>query len=100
MTLVTEKVVFRVDKVTGSVFALFPEIPACHLGKRCRSTRGPVEPKEAIRSSREAKPDEYQSLAEKLVKEGFKLKIVKRVTTAMDKLRKETAYIEPFDQQN
>jgi hypothetical protein len=85
----TEKVIFRVDKSTGEVFALFPEVPANHVGIKCKSTRGPADVKACIHDSRPATKAEYTELAKAL----GKIKIVQRETPAMRGLRQDSVYV-------
>ncbi len=94
MFLISDKALFRIDKATNEVFAMFPEIPVRMTSDLCKSTRGPINVKTAIHESREALPEEYQQLAAELLKRGRDLKIVKRVTAAMNKLREESAFME------
>jgi hypothetical protein len=83
-----DKVIFRVDKGTNEVFALFPEMPANDMGRRCRSTRGPADIAQCMKASRPAESAEYEELAEELTEQGYNLVIVKRETRAMRELRR------------
>lgn len=91
-----DRVMFRTDR-DGDVFALLIDrnegdnrvlifTPHGH-------TSGPYE--DNIRSSRAAKPEEYERMVQQMKRAGYRLKIVQRVTTARETPRR----LDPFTRQ-
>ena len=89
--------IFRIDS-EGSVFALFPELPAdshhCtayqHIGQHCAA-----DYQLCIAQSRPAKPDEYAALFDELERRGYHLEVHQRATAVMHERRRILAEFDP-----
>jgi hypothetical protein len=85
------KVIFRVDRTTGEVFALFPETPA-DSADLCQTYAhgqyGALDWQECLRISRPADFAEYKELANELFELGYNLVVVKREWPAMRETRR------------
>ena len=88
-----EKVVLRV--YSSGVFALFPEIPTCHIGNTCKQyaqhTFSTADPKQAMKASRPATTAESIPLLEELTTQGFTLKVIQHITSRHTKIRRAIA---------
>ncbi len=78
-------VVFRRWRDTGSIIALFPELPADLLGQYCDSfetigQHGAADYMGVIVVTRPAKAHEYTDLARELETIGYNLRVVQRVS--------------------
>ena len=66
------------------MFALFPEIPTCHIGNCCKRYAqrrfSTADPKQAMKNSRPATPEEYIPILEELTTQGFTLKVIQDIT--------------------
>lgn len=80
-----DTVIFRRWKDTGSIIALFPELPADVLGRYCESyervgQHGGADYMAVVSMTTPAKPDEYSDLAEELAVIGYTLRVVRRAS--------------------
>lgn len=86
------KVIFRFLRKEREVVALFPEIAADPTGKTCSSYVGdgykPQDLSTIINASRPAFESEYQKVQEYLVSKGYLLDLRKKITPAMNAIRK------------
>ncbi len=92
----TTLVVFRRWRNTGSVIALFPEIPSDITGYFCEAyehvgQHGGAAYHGVIQATRPATDEEAASLAQELTRIGYKLKPIKRASKTTHKRRWETA---------
>jgi len=91
-----QRVVFRKWRDTGSVIALFPEIPTDLQGWYCEAyehvgQHGGADYHGVIRATRPAKPTEYRSLANELDGIGYRVKPVKRASSRHHEQRRKEA---------
>jgi hypothetical protein len=86
-----DKVIFRIDRASGKVFALFPETPADSPNlclTYANGQYGALGWRDCLRISRPAEFAEYKELAEELVQLGYNLVVVKREWPAMREIRR------------
>jgi hypothetical protein len=93
----TTSVIFRMDD-EGTVFALFPELPADNLGTYCTSFvhvggHGSADYPHCIAHSRPAIPDEYADLFTELERRGYHLDVQRRATAVMHERRRWLAAV-------
>ena len=91
-----QRVVFRKWRDTGSVIALFPEIPTDRQGWYCEAyehvgQHGGADYHGVIQASRPAKPTEYRSLANDLDRIGYRVKPIKRASFRHHEQRRKEA---------
>ena len=92
----TTKVIFRTWKDTGTVIALFPEIPTDEYGRYCESyehvgQHGGADYMGVIDETNPSDVTEYQDLKEELEQIGYTLQVLRRCTYVMDQRRRDTA---------
>jgi len=83
MTATIDEVIFRVSDDDGSVFALFPYIPATdryvtsyqHIGQHCAADYNGC-----IADSRPAKPEEYAALLQELRDRDYNPRVIVRAS--------------------
>ena len=90
------KVIFRVWKETGTLIALFPELPADNYGAFCVSyehvgQHGGANYNGVIDQSRPAHVSEIDDLKAELEGIGYNLQVIHKCTSVMDRVRREAA---------
>ena len=89
-------VIFRRWKDTGSVIALFPELPADYQGQFCDAyehigQHGGACYYVVIQATKSATADESASLAKELTRIGYRLRPIKRASYKVHEARRATA---------
>jgi hypothetical protein len=92
----TTLVVFRRWHDTGTILALFPEVPSEISGYFCEAyehvgQHGGADYHGVIQATRPATVEEAASLAQELTRIGYKLKPIKRASQTAHKRRRATA---------
>ena len=92
----TDLVVFRRWRDSGSVIALFPEIPADIQGRYCVSyehigQHGAADYNGVILATTPVNPREYADLAEELRRIGYNLRPIKRASCQHHDRRRQMA---------
>lgn len=89
-------VVFRKWRDTGTIIALFPELPADNQGWYCDSyehvgQHGGADFHGVVQHSTPARPDEYADLAVELTRIGYSLRPIKRASWRHHERRRQAA---------
>lgn len=92
----TDIVVFRRWRDTGTVIALFPELPADYQGWFCDAyehvgQHGGADFHGVVQHSTPAPPDEYADLAEELRRIGYNLRPIRRASWRHHEKRRQMA---------
>jgi len=100
------KAVFRISRSRpGSpfnnfhdVFALFPEISGDSSGSTCMSyahigQHGSADYRGMIRETDPATPEQYADLFSELEGMGYRLKVIRKATPKMEKIRRKHAFL-------
>jgi len=95
-TSIATAVVFRKWRDTGTVIALFPELPSDLYGNFCDSyetigQHGGADYHGVMAQTSPASPSEYESLAIELERIDYNLRPVRRASQAMHDRRREEA---------
>lgn len=86
------KVLFRLDRKEGDVYALMPELMYNHERHLCTTyahvgQHSAADLHGCMKRSREAMPNEYKALATELGQRGYNIEIHTKTTPAMDDVR-------------
>lgn len=92
----TTLVVFRAWKDTGTIIALFPELPADYQGRFCDAfehvgQHGGADYYGVIQATTPVTVEEAAPLAEELARIGYRLKPIKRASYRIHEARRATA---------
>lgn len=92
----TTLVVFRKELDNNGIVALFPELPHDIRGEYCMcyahlGQHSSAQYEYVVSKTVPATPSEYRPLAQELQRIGYHLKVVKRVSYRMHKLRRKAA---------
>jgi hypothetical protein len=92
----TDVVVFRKWRDTGTVIALFPELAADHQGWFCDAyehvgQHGGADFHGVVQHSTPAHPDEYADLAVELTRIGYNLRPIRRASWRHHEKRRQMA---------
>lgn len=90
------RVVYRRWRDTGSIIALFPELPADYQGQFCDAhehvgQHGGADYHGVVQATKPVTVEEAAALAEELARIGYKLKTIKRASYRLHEARRESA---------